>query len=106
MIDRPSTSDWAMWYFVNALDVHSTYEGLKYSCLKEGNPLLPERPSLERLVFHKVVILTWLQNPAYNYQNISKRELRVSTGFIAAVSYNNYRLLDKVQRNVDRCPLR
>ena len=93
-----------MWYFVNALDVHSTVKGMKYECLEEGNPLLPDRPKAARLIFHKVVILTWLQHPDFNRLEISKRDLNVSTGLIAAVTMNNYRLIDKVSQYPGRCP--
>ena len=93
-----------MWYFVNALDIHSTHQGMKYACLREGNPLLPDRPTLERLIIHKTVILAWIQHPDYNRHDISKRELKVSSGFIAAVAMNNYRLADQASEDIGRCP--
>ncbi len=41
------------------LDVLTTHEGMKYSCVKEINPLLPERPSLGRIIGHKTALLWW-----------------------------------------------
>ena len=47
------------WYAINALDVYTTYSGLRQNGnLYEVNPLLPDRPSLSQLILHKAVLLT------------------------------------------------
>ena len=47
------------FYLVQALDVYTTYYGLKYSCVSEANPLVPggSKPSAAELVLFKVAII-------------------------------------------------
>ena len=40
---------------INALDVLTTYHAVQQGYASEANPFLPEKPSLGRLVVHKVV---------------------------------------------------
>ena len=95
-----------MWYFINALDVHSTRRGMKYSCIKEVNPLLPDIPGIDRLIIHKTIIMTWMQHPEWNPVPITKQDLRFGTFLIAVVAMNNYRITDEAAEYPDRCPLR
>lgn len=44
------------WTF-NALDVWTTHRGIKSSpYIREANPLLDDRPTLEELIFHKAIV--------------------------------------------------
>ena len=44
------------YYLVmNALDIATTYHATQQGYASEGNPLLPAKPSLGRLVAHKIV---------------------------------------------------
>ena len=47
---------------INALDIATTYHATQQGYASEGNPLLPEQPSLERLIAHKIA---WTQVARY-----------------------------------------
>ena len=47
---------------IHALDVYSTYKGLKYSCISEANPLVGKHPSLAELILFKVVMIAGLES--------------------------------------------
>ena len=102
--DRPTTTDWVLWFGIHALDIHSTTKGMRYSCLKEGNPLLPDRPSAKRLILHKGIILSLLHSPRTSSNDIKASELQFANGIIALVVANNYRLARKAKQNPRSCP--
>ena len=100
--DTATNGQWIAFYTIQALDIYSTHRGLKYDCIKEGNPLLPEVPSIGRMVTHKTVFLSpyWLLQ---NEEIFTKRDINVVNTLGATVVYNNFRLLDKAKR---RCTKR
>ena len=63
-----------IFWTLQVLDVYTTYRGLKYSCVKEANPLLGERPGVPRLVTHKTLFLhpIWILR---NEEVINKTEM-------------------------------
>ena len=100
-------ADWWWWTaltLVNIGDVVSTNKAMKYECVYEANPLLPKRPSLERLIAHKMVTLYPIYHPDYNKYVVSDRDLKIATGFLAFVVYHNYKVIDKVKKYPKRCP--
>ena len=55
-IKKPATRQQRIIYWtLNALDVYTTYEGLKNPNITEGNPFHSDKPSLEELVIHKII---------------------------------------------------
>jgi hypothetical protein len=94
--DTATNGQWIAFWTIQVLDVHSTHNGLKYSCIKEGNPLLPEVPSIGRMITHKTVFLA----PYWMLQNegiFTKRDINFANILGAAVVYNNYKLWDKAK---------
>jgi len=77
---------------------------MEYECVYEANPLLPNRPSLKRLVFHKAVTLYPVYHPDYNKYVVTNNDLKWATGFIALVAYHNYKIVEKVKKYPDLCP--
>ena len=87
---------WVFFYTIQALDVYSTHRGLKYDCIKEGNPLLGDRPTLPHMITHKTVFLS----PYWLLQNegiFTQRAIAFVNGLGTAVVYNNFRLLEKAK---------
>jgi hypothetical protein len=77
------------WYAINALDVYTTYRGLRSNdSLIELNPLLPKRPSLAQLVLHKTLLLTVYH---HRFEFTQKDYRYLNTVFTGAV-INNYSL--------------
>ena len=87
---------WFTFYTLQAADVYSTYRGLKDDCIKEGNPLLGDRPTVPHMITHKYVFLS----PIWMLQNegvFTKREINFYNSMAGIVVYNNLRLLDKAK---------
>ena len=84
------------------LDVYSTYEGMKYSCLYEANPLLPRVPNVSEMVGLKLGIIGGVKfviDADENFWYGWKLGAGMSTGVIVA---NNFRLLNKARKECDR----
>ena len=44
--EPPSKLDWTIFYTLQILDVYTTYDGLKYDCVKETNPIFGKNPTV------------------------------------------------------------
>ena len=53
--EPPSRAQIITYWTLNALDVYTTYEGLKNPNIKEGNVFLGSHPHLDNLILHKLV---------------------------------------------------
>lgn len=93
---------WFLFYSLQALDVYSTHRGLQYDCIKEGNPLLGDRPTVPHMITHKTVFLA----PIWMLQNegiYTRYEINFYNTMAGLVVYNNFRLLEKAK---ERCTKR
>lgn len=93
---------WVFFYTIQVLDVYSTHRGLKYDCIKEGNPLLGDRPTVPHMITHKTIFLS----PYWMLQNegiFTQRDITFVNGVGTAVVFNNFRLLEKAK---ERCTKR
>ena len=50
-----TSNAYQQWIAWNILDVYTTHRGIERGYAREVNPLLPEYPSLDRLIAHKLV---------------------------------------------------
>lgn len=87
---------WFVFYSLQVLDVYSTNRGLQYDCIKEGNPLLGDRPTVLHMVTHKTVFLApiWMLQDEGIY---TRNEVNFYNTMAGLVVYNNFRLLDKAK---------
>ena len=99
--DDGTKAQWYLFWTIHALDIYSTYRGLQYDCVKEGNPLLGERPGLVRMVTHKTVFL----HPFWLVQNegvFTKQDLKLYNTMGSVVVYNNYKIWNKAHKKCRR----
>ena len=89
--------EWLLFYTVQALDVHSTIQGLKYSCIEEANPFLPSRPHRDHLMLHKAFLMFTVFRQ--DYWQIE--QINMLTLFTSAVVIENRSITNKAT-----CPLR
>ena len=77
------------WYTINALDVYTTYNGLRQNGnLYEANPVLPDRPSLSQLILHKALMFSF-----YNrYFDFTQSDYRHLNLVLTGVVINNHSL--------------
>ena len=67
---EPDKTDIYVWYILNALDVYTTYDGLRSSDdIMELNPLLGERPSLSRILAFKYIANYYIDPHQLNYDD-------------------------------------
>ena len=85
-------------------DIYTTYRGLQYQCVRELNPLIGETPSVNRMFFTKVAILT----PAIQYDlekgNLTPRMMNEINFLMAMVIYNNHRVTRRASNNCQKRP--
>ena len=92
----------AMWFTfatLQLLDVYTTDRGMRYDCVKELNPLLPERPTVRDMIVLKAFILY----PTYYTVNqaftITDQDLIAPSIITSAVVVNNYHVNRRASKN-------
>ena len=90
------------FWVLQALDIYSTYKGMKYDCLKESNPLLPAVPELEELVLHKAVTL-WPFVLWQKYDLLTDRDIELPIAMYVFVVAQNLELYEEAKQ---KCNLR
>ena len=58
--EPPTRNQMIFFWTLNALDVYTTYEGLKKPNVYEKNFLLPKKPKLEELILQKAIVGTFI----------------------------------------------
>ena len=93
---------WALFWGIHLADIYTTYEGVKWDCIEEANPLLPEIPTIAEMAMLKGVVLL----PTYGaigYENITRGELVAPLLLGGFVVHNNIKLTNRAEK---RCNLR
>ena len=88
-----------MFLLIHALDVYSTYQGLKYDCISERNPLVGERPSLAKLLLFKTGIIMGLEAMYGEHENEWKVFQITSAYTTGIVVQNNFDIIKNAKRN-------
>ena len=96
----PSRSQYITFWTMQALDVYTTYRGLKYDCVREGNPLLGDRPGIGHMVTHKTVFLY----PFYTLPKdlVDRETMQWVNGFGTVVIINNYEVWNRAHKQCTR----
>ena len=90
------------FWVLQALDIYYTYKAVKYDCVTEMNPLLPNVPDLKDLVLHK----TWTLWPFvyWDYNELlTNEDMQLPIAMYVYVIANNFDTLNEAKR---RCNLR
>ena len=93
---------WVLFWGIQLADIYSTHEGVKWDCISEANPLLPNIPTIAEMATLKGVIL-FPTYGAIGYENITRGELIAPLLLGGFVVHNNLKLTEKAER---RCNLR
>ena len=92
---------WYLFWTLQALDVWTTNEGMKYDCVYEQNPLLPKVPHLDRILIHKAIFL----HPFTLFQSedvLDQRDMWLPTALSMYVVHNNFEVIDRAKRNCQK----
>tara|TARA_R110002167_G_scaffold362047_1_gene580923 strand:- start:401 stop:787 length:387 start_codon:yes stop_codon:yes gene_type:complete len=84
--EPPTKNQIIFFWTINALDVYTTYKGVKKPDIYEANPLLPKKPKLEELLLQKAVI------GGYIAKNSSKNYLTVINTALTFTVMHNYNI--------------
>jgi len=85
--EPPSKAQMITFWTLNALDVYTTYNGVKKPNVYELNPILPKKPELEELLLQKAIVAGFIS------QNSSKRYIRFLNVTLTFVVINNYEIM-------------
>tara|TARA_B100000902_G_scaffold399459_1_gene470405 strand:+ start:221 stop:556 length:336 start_codon:yes stop_codon:yes gene_type:complete len=86
----PTEATIAYFYIINALDVWTTYKGVKSGKAKETNPLLPNSPKLGELVTFKVA---WSM---VAFERLNQDEIEISNTIVTMAVINNLNVLHRI----------
>ena len=92
-----SDAQYNIFWTLQVLDIYSTYRGLKYECVYEGNPFVGVNPDLAKLVTHKTVAL----HPIAILQPLdvfTKDQVQAWNIFYTTIVHNNYTVWNKARK--------
>ena len=95
------TTEELNFYLIHALDVYSTVKGLKWDCIYEQNPLLPNNPSTAGLIAFKVGILSLLKS-IYGDDPAWDAFMKTSTYTTGTVVLRNFDLTSEARKDCNR----
>ena len=98
LIEPPTPFDWTIFVALQLADVYTTSRGLKYDCVKELNPLIGERPSVDEMIFVKVATLAPAIQIDYNRGLLTQKSIRSVSSFMGIVVANNYNVLRRAEK--------
>ena len=85
--EPPTRGQMIIFWTLNALDVYTTYEGLKQPGVTEKNPLLGDKPHLDNLLIQKAII------GGYIAKNGSQNYITLSNAILTLTVINNYNII-------------
>ena len=100
---KPATK--AMWFAfttLQLLDVYTTERGMRYDCVKELNPLLPERPSIQDMIILKTFILYPTYYTINQAVTITNQDLIAPSIITGAVVLNNQYVNRRASKNCNK----
>ena len=86
--EPPTKAQYITFWTLNALDVYTTYQGIKNENVVEVNPFFPKKPSLGELIVGKIILASVVGN------NIDKTQMYFTNASLVHVVHNNYEYLD------------
>lgn len=89
------------FYLIHALDVYSTVRGLKWDCIYEQNPLLPNNPSTAGLIAFKVGMISLIKS-IYGDDPAWDAFIKTSTYATGTVVLNNFRITSEARKDCNR----
>ena len=86
---------------LQAADVWTTDRGMDFNCVYEANPLLPDIPSIDRIILHKLVFLSPI-DAMYQYNLLTYQEMVLPFVLSSYVVYSNLKVIDRAKQNCSK----
>ena len=84
--EPPTKNQIIFFWTLNALDVYTTYEGLKNPSIYEANLLLGNKPNLDNLLIQKVIVAGFIS------KNSNKNYITFMNIGLTLIVINNYNI--------------
>jgi len=84
--EPPTKNQIIFFWTLNALDVYTTYEGLKNPSIYEANPLLGNKPNLDNLLIQKAIVAGFIS------KNSNKNYITFMNIGLTLIVINNYNI--------------
>ena len=85
--EPPTKNQMIFFWTLNALDVYTTYKGLKKPNVYEQNPILSKKPKLEELLLQKAIVAGFMS------KHSSKKYIRFLNVTLTLAVINNYTII-------------
>ena len=102
LVEPISNLQWASFVSLQLFDIYTTYRGLQYDCVKELNPLVGERPSVQKMFFVKTVILTPALQHDMKRNVLTPRQMDEINLMMALVIGNNYNVWRRADKRCEK----
>ena len=96
--EPPSKTQWVVFTSLQLLDIYTTYNGLKYDCVEETNPLFGERPSVSKMFFVKAAVLYPIMTTEIQQPVMNRQDMRDVNTLMTIVVLNNRHVENKSKR--------
>jgi len=74
---------------------------MDFNCVYEANPLLPDIPSIDRLILHKILFLSPM-DAMYQYDMLTYKDMFLPLALTSYVVYNNLEVIDRAKKNCSK----
>ena len=74
---------------------------MDFNCVYEANPLLPDIPSIDRLILHKILFLSPM-DAMYKYDMLTYKDMFFPLALTSYVVYNNLEVIDRAKQNCSK----
>lgn len=102
-LHSPATkTQYAIFIALQLADIYSTYQGLKYTCVKELNPIIGDNPSYQRMFWTKAVVLTPAFKDDHSNGRIDKPLMHKVNAFQTMIVAQNMNVYKKAKNNCTR----
>jgi len=102
LVEPITNLQWASFVSLQLFDIYTTYRGLQYDCVKELNPLVGERPSVQKMFFVKTVILTPALQHDMKRNVLTPRQMDEINLMMALVIGNNYNVWRRADKRCNK----
>ena len=89
---------------LQVLDIYTTYNALKYNCVRELNPILGDSPTVAKMFAVKTLVLIPAIEADIKNERLQRHTMRQVNTMMALVITNNNFVGNRAKRNCQKLP--
>ena len=90
---------WTTFVSLQLLDIYTTYDGLKYDCVIETNPVFGKDPSVNKMLITKAALLAPAIASDLKNERLSQEQMTEINSFMFFIIMNNLYITKKAKKN-------